>query len=386
MVNMGELFAYDFISDQPMDRVPLTASELDRFGLNAGDLLFARQSLVLEGTGRCSLFLGAREPTTFESHLIRVRLAPDAADPRFYFHFMRAPQGRGAIQSIVMQVAAAGIRASELSRLSVPCPPLPTQRKIAAILSAYDDLIDNNGRRIRILEEMVQRIYREWFVDFRYPGHEGVPLVDSDLGPIPEGWRSGILGDLVEEVRDPITAGTTTEGRPYVPIDAISPRCLALRGWRPGREAASSLLTFQRSDFLFGAMRPYFHKVAIAPWEGTTRSTCFVLRTRSDDTWAIAALSLFDDRTIDFATAHSGGTTIPYARWRGGLANMPIVMPPSALAEQFQTVSEPMLRALQDSGSMLANLRAARDLLLPRLISGEIDVEDLDIPTSEAAA
>jgi type I restriction enzyme S subunit len=161
---------------------------------------------------------------------------------------------------------------------------------------------------------------------------------------------------------------------------------LTLRDWRSGQEAASSLLTFQRSDFLFGAMRPYFHKVAIAPWEGTTRSTCFVLRTRSDDTWAIAALSLFDDRTIDFATAHSSGTTIPYARWRGGLANMPIVMPPSALAEQFQTVSEPMLRALQDSGSMLANLRAARDLLLPRLVSGEIDVEDLDIRAGEAVA
>ena len=81
---------------------------------------------------------------------------------------------------------------------SCPLPPLPTQRKIAAILSAYDDLIENNNRRIKILEEMAQRIYREWFVDFRYPGHESVPLVDSELGPIPEGWTVRRLCDVAD--------------------------------------------------------------------------------------------------------------------------------------------------------------------------------------------
>ena len=83
-------------------------------------------------------------------------------------------------------------------RFEVPFPALGTQRKIAAILSAYDELIENNRRRIKILEEMAQRIYREWFVEFRYPGHENVPLVDSELGPIPQGWtvRSTVVFDL----------------------------------------------------------------------------------------------------------------------------------------------------------------------------------------------
>ena len=81
-----------------------------------------------------------------------------------------------------------GITGKSLQELTLPVPSLPSQRKIAAILSAYDDLIENNNRRIKLLEEMAQRIYREWFVDFRYPGHEEVPLVDSELGPIPEGW------------------------------------------------------------------------------------------------------------------------------------------------------------------------------------------------------
>ena len=81
------------------------------------------------------------------------------------------------------------------SVLDVPLPPLPTQRKIASILSAYDDLIENNTRRIAILEEMAQAIYREWFVNFRFPGHENVKLVDSPLGQIPEGWEATHVGD-----------------------------------------------------------------------------------------------------------------------------------------------------------------------------------------------
>ena len=89
------------------------------------------------------------------------------------------------------------INLSLFQGLTMPLPPLPTQRKIAAVMSAYDDLIENNNRRIGILEEMARRIYREWFVEFRYPGHEDVTLVDSELGPIPDGWQVGTLDDLV---------------------------------------------------------------------------------------------------------------------------------------------------------------------------------------------
>ena len=84
----------------------------------------------------------------------------------------------------------------------IPLPPLPTQRKIAAILSAYDDLIENNTRRIALLEEMARALYREWFVEFRYPGHVGASLVESPLGPIPQGWRATELAELAELERN----------------------------------------------------------------------------------------------------------------------------------------------------------------------------------------
>ena len=92
-----------------------------------------------------------------------------------------------------------------LQAFEVRVPPLPTQRKIASILSAYDDLIENNTRRIAILEEMAQAIYREWFVNFRFPGHENVKLVDSPLGQIPEGWEADDDSDDVCNHRERLT-------------------------------------------------------------------------------------------------------------------------------------------------------------------------------------
>jgi len=120
MVNMGELFAYPRLRDALMDRVPLSSSEAERFLLADGDLLFARQSLVLEGAGKCSIFLHDVEPVTFESHVTRVRLDPNKGDPQFYFYYLQSHHGRAAIRSIVEQGAgASGIRGSDLQALNV---------------------------------------------------------------------------------------------------------------------------------------------------------------------------------------------------------------------------------------------------------------------------
>ena len=120
MVNMGELFAHSRIGNVSMERVPLSETESKKYLLKKGDLLFARQSLVYSGAGKCSIFLGASEPITYEGHLIRARLKPSIADPAFYFYFFNSRIGRQTIESIVEQVAAAGIRGSDLAKLSVP--------------------------------------------------------------------------------------------------------------------------------------------------------------------------------------------------------------------------------------------------------------------------
>ena len=275
----------------------------------------------------------------------------------------------------VSHINMTDIRNLELPRL----PPLPIQQKIAAILSPYDDLIENNIRRIQILEEMARIIYRQWFVEFQFPGHEHVPMVESELGMIPKGWEIGKLGDIVDNIRKTEKPGKHLEPLPYVPIDCISRRSIALMQHKLSREAKSSLIAFKRNDILFGAMRAYFHKVTFAPFDGITRQTCFVLRSKNPNNYPFDLFTIFQDSTVKYASNYSTGSTIPYATWDGALAVMPIIKPPDPLIQQFSNIVTPMFDSIRMMAMKNTNLRQTRDLLLPKLISGELDVSELDI-------
>lgn len=183
MINMGELFSFDVINEMPMERVFLSDKEQKKYLVKKGDLLFARQSLVAAGAGKCSIVNNILEPTTFESHLIRVRLDETRCCPRYYYYLFKLPDN--PIKTIVNQCAQAGIRGSELQKIKVPLPMLAEQRRIASILSTYDNLIENNNKRIRLLEQMAENLYKEWFVRFRFPGHEKAEFENG----LPMGWK-----------------------------------------------------------------------------------------------------------------------------------------------------------------------------------------------------
>jgi len=189
MINMGELFSHDRIYDIPMELVPLTETEKINAKVEVGDLLFARQSLVLQGAGKCSIVMDVSPLTVFESHLIRVRLVEEV-NPLFYYYYFRS--SLSPMKSIVSQCAQAGIRGSDLQELNVLFPPKETQDRIASILEQYDKLIENNRKQIALLEEAAQRLYREYFVDLHFPGYEDVKVIDG----VPEGWAEGALGDV----------------------------------------------------------------------------------------------------------------------------------------------------------------------------------------------
>lgn len=192
MIGMGELFANDIISDMEMDRVQMSEREKKTFFIEIGDLLFARQSLVAAGAGKCSIVKELREPTTYESHLIRVRLDSKKCNPWFYYYLFKLPDN--PIKAIVNQCAQAGIRGNELAKVKVPLLNRVDQDKIASILSAYDNLIENNNKRIKILEQMAENLYKEWFVRFRFPGHETTPFENG----IPKGWSEEKLSAVFE--------------------------------------------------------------------------------------------------------------------------------------------------------------------------------------------
>jgi type I restriction enzyme S subunit len=297
----------------------------------------------------------------------------------FLYYLFNSSIVRNQIKATANGTTVKHTSPGRIYNVEVNLPSLPTQQKIAAVLSPYDQLIANNTRRIQILEEMAQIIYRQWFVEFQFPGHEQVPMVESELGMIPKGWEIGKLGDIVDNIRKTEKPGKHLEPLPYVPIDCIPRRSIALMQHKPSREAKSSLIAFKRNDILFGAMRAYFHKVTFAPFDGITRQTCFVLRSKNPNNYPFDLFTIFQDSTVKYASNYSTGSTIPYATWDGALAVMPIVNPPDSLIQKFSDIVTPMLDSMRMMAMKNTNLRKTRDLLLPKLISGELDVSTLDI-------
>lgn len=163
MIAMGEIFANNRIFSFPMERVPVTDKELSSSSIYEGDLLFARQSLVLEGAGKCCIVKEVNEPTVFESHLIRVRLDNSKALPDYIYYYFNSYQGKENIKTIVEQVAAAGIRGRDLVNLYIPIPPITVQQQILQVLMSIDDKIAINTTINENLEQQAQAIFKSWF-------------------------------------------------------------------------------------------------------------------------------------------------------------------------------------------------------------------------------
>ena len=263
--------------------------------------------------------------------------------------------------------------------------PLPlVQDHIASILSAYDDLIENNTRRIAILEEMARRIFEEWFVHFRAPGCEGLPMVDSAIGPIPEGWEVKTLGDLADDVRNPTDPRVLDAAAAYVGLEHIPRRSTTFVEWGAAGDVGSLKLRFRRGDILFGKIRPYLHKCAVAPVEGVASSDAIVIRPKRSDVGALVASVASSDTFIDHATQTSNGTKMPRADWKV-LCQYPIAFPPRDVLRRHQAAVWPMIELAMALSAQNRKLRAQRDLLLPKLISGEIDVSRPATALPEAA-
>lgn len=372
MINMGELFAFDRVNDIPMERVPLNEKELAAMCVEYGDLLFARQSLVLEGAGKVSIVMNTTEPTTFESHLIRVRLDSRKADPFYYFYFFRSPYSK--IPSIVQQCAQAGIRGTDLKKILVPNPPLEIQKAIAERLKVYDDLIENNRRRIELLEQAARLLYKEWFVHFRFPGHEQVKIVDG----VPEGWRETTISGVCET----LGGGTpSTKNSHYwedgditwvTPTDVTRNKCLILldsdkKITQAGfRNSSAKMLPPKTILMTSRASVGYF---ALIDKQVCTNQG-FINIIPLKDHMRMYLLHNLIYRVEEIRSVSSGSTYKEISK--GRFREMPIIVPSNKLLRMFEDQVSIILQQVHLLCKLNARLAIARDLLLPRLMNGEI--------------
>jgi type I restriction enzyme S subunit len=363
VINMGELFSYDFISGQEMKRVELNDREKSTSLVEDGDLLFARRSLVLEGSGKCSIVVNPMEETTFESSIIRARLDADKAVPRFFYYFFGSPQGRGLMASIATRTAVSGITGSDLSQLLVPLPPKHIQRAAAGWLMEYDSLIENNTRRIKILEEMAKMIYREWFVDFRFPGHEKVKMAESDLGLVPDGWDIIRVEDAVQR----FPSGKKFDQRTVLPMGLVPVLDQGKSGVIGYHNEAAGVEASYEDPIVMFANHTCYQRLILFPFSAIQNVLPFRSSTKYQRDiywlhWATKDLVRFND----------------YKGHWPEFVNKRLSIPPPDVCSLFGNFVKPIAQSCHVLEKQNKNLRQTRDLLLPMLISGEVGVEQFE--------
>ena len=278
-----------------------------------------------------------------------------------------------------MKQTAAGVAQPKLgiykvNEIEIPFPPLPVQRRIAGILSAYDELIENNQRRIRILEDVARSLYREWFVRFRYPGHESVQLVDSPLGQIPQGWEVKKISDIAVVNRAQINAKNAPDELHYIDIASVSPgQIVYVTTYAFADAPGRARRVVQHGDVLWSCVRPNrrSHAPVLHPETNTIASTGFAVLTAKAVPFTFLYFATTTDDFVGYLTNNASGAAYP-AVTATTFEKADLLIPSAPLLKKFGDVTIPLSEQIHTLQRQTANLRRTRDLLLPRLLSGQV--------------
>ena len=316
-----------------------------------------------------------------------IRPNPEIVDVKYLFYYFFTDEWRSVIRENMLSGATVDrIPLTSFPDFPIRVPPLPIQRHIAGILSAYDDLIENNQRRIKILEEMARRLYREWFVHFRFPGHEDCRLVESPLGEIPEGWEVKLIADLCESVNYGYTASASSSevGPKLLRITDIVPDLI---NWEDVpyceiSEAKAPKYLLNPGDIVVartGATTGYAKR--LNKLHPSTVFASYLVRLRAGLGVSNRMLGILMESDVykRFIEMNLGGAAQPQAN-AVVLTSMRLAIPPAPLADEFDRLVEPIFDEAELLSVNIQNLRRTRDLLLPRLLSGQIDVDSLPEP------
>lgn len=301
---------------------------------------------------------------------LRVRLDKKIADPLFVYYWLSSKRMIQYLEGMNNGGAVPLLNLGIIRKVPVPLPEIIIQSRIASILSAYDDLIENNRRRIQLLEQSARLLYKEWLVHLRFPGHEHVII----KGGVPEGWEKKTLGDLCVEIRESVSPEMLELNTPYIGLEHM-PRCsISLSEWGTVDQVTSSKHRFRENEILFGKIRPYFHKVGIAFTDGVASSDAIVIRPINDVLLPLVLMTVSSDGFVAVtAQTMKEGSKMPRADWKQ-MQQYSVPLPPNSLLKMFNSLVEPITSQLKVLSFKNRKLASARDLLLPKLMNGEVAV------------
>ena len=315
-------------------------------------------------------------------------------DPRFCYYFLKTLDWN----KFNDKSGVPGVNRNDAHQEPVLLPPLAEQREIASILGALDNKIELNRQMAATLEEMARALYRSWFVDF-----EPVKAKTEGLAPafmdeataalfpdrfgddgLPEGWRRGCLSDVAINPRTGVKPEQIDPSTPYIGLEHMPRRSIRLGDWGTAEDVGSQKSAMRRGDFLFGKLRPYFHKVGISPVDGICSTDIIVVRPKAPE-WASFVLSVISsDDFVEHTNAGSSGTRMPRTNWKD-MGRYEVVLPPVAVAAAFEAALSSMGDRIVAGVHEARTLAALRDTLLPKLMSGELRVGEAHHQIEEVA-
>lgn len=286
----------------------------------------------------------------------------------------------------------------DIPNFNIPSPPIAVQRKIAQILNELDDKIQLNRKMNATLEQIAQALFRSWFIDFdpvkaKAAGKQpqGIDaetaalfpseFEQSELGMIPKGWRSGKLGEICYNYRETVSPEKIDPTTLYIGLEHMPRKSIALDEWSTGSLVESGKSRFIGGDILFGKLRPYFHKVGIAPIDGICSTDILVIRPKDINYFGIALSYLSSVEIISYADRLSNGAKMPRISWND-LAVYEIPIPPQQIVKIFSETISCIVGRIRANILEFKVLSSIRDIVLPQLISGKLRVYD-DIEKQE---
>ena len=354
-----------FISQEKYDEIK------NHFGVpQSGDML-------LTSVGTIGVPYIVREKDYFyfkDGNLTWFRNFSDELDSKYLYFWVKSSEGQSILNNTTIGSSQKALTIASLKGLEIPCPPSPVQKRIVEFLAGYDDLIENNQKQIKLLEEAAQRLYKEWFVDLRFPGHETTPIVDG----IPEGWSMCTAGNVIEfNPKTPLKKGCIKQS---VPMTALSTSSMVLNSSEFTMTESNSGAKFRNGDTLLARITPCLENgktafvAGITSEEGAVGSTEFiVMRAKKINPYMVYLLA----RTEEFRKTAINSMTGSDGRQRAQvdkIMQFPYLLAPQSTLEAFSQLVEPIFEQVYLKNSQIAQLSQARDRLLPKLMSGELEV------------
>lgn len=328
-----------------------------------------------------------------------LRPKPGLIDPRYLYACVFDNAFTNYLVSREKGAAYPAVLPEDIADAKINLPPRPEQRAIAHILGTLDDKIELNRRMSETLEQMARAIFKACFVDFepvrakmqrrwrRGQSLPGLPahlydifpnrLVNSELGEIPEGWRVARLGDVAEHQRRSVQPGEIEPETPYIALEHMPRRCIRLAEWGTADEIESNKYAFRHGEILFGKLRPYFHKVGIAPVDGVCSTDIVVVAPKNNQWFGFVLGHVSSTEFVEYTNIGSTGTKMPRTSW-ADMARYKIVLPSEGIASAFTALVEPLIGQILGEIHQSRTLAALRDALLPKLVRGEIRVKDAE--------